>query len=277
MRLGISPFASGRGTVEELCRLAVDGGLDTLWLGDGLLANDDFPGWAGGMESFCELAWLAGRFPAARIGISAAVLPLRDVHWTVKQVSTLAHLAGGGFVCAVAPGFWPAESAARGVDHDRRGADFEARLDALRAGLGGRPHPLLPDEGRLAPVPPTGGAPPVWLAGARATMRRAAALGLPYQGSRLTPADLAPLAAEYHDRGGVDLAMRIRLQVGEAGRGRRLDWHAVEGPPAALAEAVAAYADLGVVDLSIVPGQDDVSSLRTLEALVGEVVPALRR
>ncbi len=42
MRIGISPFASTRETVLELSRLAVEGGMDTLWLGDGYLANPDF-------------------------------------------------------------------------------------------------------------------------------------------------------------------------------------------------------------------------------------------
>jgi alkanesulfonate monooxygenase SsuD/methylene tetrahydromethanopterin reductase-like flavin-dependent oxidoreductase (luciferase family) len=72
-----------------LSATAVAGGLNTLWLGDGYVAGEDFPGWAGGVESMTESAWLAGRFPPARVGITAAVLPLRDQRWLAKQANTL--------------------------------------------------------------------------------------------------------------------------------------------------------------------------------------------
>ena len=56
MRIGTSPFATIRETTLRLSRIAVEGGFDTLWLGDGYLANPDFTGWAGGMESLAEVA-----------------------------------------------------------------------------------------------------------------------------------------------------------------------------------------------------------------------------
>jgi len=43
-----------------------------------------------------------------------------------------------------------------------------------------------------------------------------------------------------------------------------------------LAEQLAGFADLGVADVSIVPGQDDDTSLHTVGVLVDEVLPALR-
>ncbi|MCS5676643.1 MAG: LLM class flavin-dependent oxidoreductase, partial [Acidimicrobiales bacterium] len=89
MRLGISPFASSREEVRELACAAAQGGLDTLWMGDGYLANPDFDRWAGGMEGLTALAWLAGVVPGARVGISAAVLPLRDPVWLAKQANSL--------------------------------------------------------------------------------------------------------------------------------------------------------------------------------------------
>jgi hypothetical protein len=50
----------------------------------------------------------------------------------------------------------------------------------------------------------------------------------------------------------------------------------VTGPARHLVEEMARYAALGVDDLSLLPGQDDRSSRETLDALVGEVLPALR-
>ena len=267
MRIGISPFATTRETTLELSRIAVEGGLDTLWLGDGYIANADFVGWAGGMESLTELAWLAGRHPAARVGITAAVLPLRDPAWLAKQANTIHRMAGGGFVLVVTPGFWAQDLEARGIRFGDRGAVFEDHLDDLRR--------LLMDE-RLSPGPSSAGPPPVWLAGGTATMNRAGARGLPFQSTRATPDELAPVARRFFDAGGEFLAHRTRLEFGSHDvTGDAVDWHAVTGSTDELVDTLSRYAELGVSDVSIVPGQDDASSLRTVEILAAEVVPQL--
>ncbi|MPY95549.1 MAG: LLM class flavin-dependent oxidoreductase, partial [Acidimicrobiia bacterium] len=252
----------------------------TLWLGDGLLTNPDFPGWSGAMEPFVELAWLAGRFPSARVGLSAAVLPLRDVAWAVKQAATLDQVTEGRFVLVVAPGFWAREFAWRGVPFEERGARFAEAVTALCAGFAGEPFEgrwhCFPAEGRLAPEALTAGGPPLWLAGAGATMSRALALGLPFQASRATPEQLAPLARRWRDGGGGLLGVRVRVSVADRPpTGHAVDWQALTGPAEFLAEQLAAYRELGVADVSLIPGQDDASSLATVEALVEEVVPAL--
>ena len=281
MRLGISPFARTRETVLELSGAAVQGGLDTRWLGDGYLAGDDFAGWAGSMESMTELAWLAGHFPAARVGITAAVLPLRDPAWLAKEANTLDNLTEGRFVLVVAPGFWRRDFEHRGLDFDRRGDRLLEHLGALRAALDGRGYEgeylRIPAEGRLSPLPESDGV-PVWLAGARATMEKALALGLPYQSSRARPADLAPLAAEWFDRGGTTLAHRVYVLAGNTdATGHEVDWNAVTGSADQLVEALSRFGELGVSDLSIVPGQDDEQSRHTIEVLATEVVPQLDR
>ena len=267
MRIGISPFATTRETTLELSRIAVEGGLDTLWLGDGYLANPDFTGWAGAMESMTELAWLAGRYPTARAGIAAAILPLRDPAWLAKQANTLHRMAGGGFVLVVTPGFWRQDLQATGIAFDDRAAVFDNRLAELRR---------LLDDGTLSPGPSGAGPPPVWLAGAAATMRRATALGLPFLTSRATPHELAPVARRFFDSGGQLLAHRTRLEYGTHDvAGDVVEWHATTGSTDELVDTLGRYADLGVGDLSIIPGQDDAGSLRTVEILASEVVPQL--
>ena len=267
MRIGISPFASSKDVALELATAAVDGGLDTLWLGDGYLANPDFAGWSGGMETMTELAWLSGALQSARVGITAAVLPMRDVPWLAKQANTLHRIAGGGFVLVTAPGFWRQDIEARGADYDRRGPTYDGALDAL---IG-----LLADD-RYSPGPGPDGPPPVWMAGAVATMRKAAARGLPYQSSRALPDELAPIAAEFFERGGTKLAHRVRVEIGDhAVQGEALDWHAVTGSVDEVVDTLGRYRDLGVSDLSVIPGQDDATSRTTVRALVDEVVPQL--
>src|SRR3954447_4295668 len=144
MHVGISPFASTREGFERVARHAVDGGIDRLWLGDGYLQNADFPLWSGGVESLTALAWLAGRFPTATVGVSAAVLPVRDPAWLVKQAATIDQLTAGRFVLVVCAGFWGEELAARGLEPADRAALFDSGLEALQAamatvGQGGAP------------------------------------------------------------------------------------------------------------------------------------------
>lgn len=267
MRIGISPFATTRDVALELASTAVVGGLDTLWLGDGYLANPDFTGWSGGMETMTELAWLSGALPTARVGITAAVLPMRDLPWLAKQANTLHRIAGGGFVLVTAPGFWRQDLEARGADYDRRGPTYDDALDTIRG---------LVADARYSPGPGPDGPPPIWMAGAAATMRKAASLGLTYQSSRALPDALAPIAREFFDRGGTMLAHRVRVEVGShTVEGEALDWHAVTGSVAQVVDALGRFRELGVSDLSIIPGQDDDTSRSTVRALVHDVVPQL--
>ena len=48
------------------------------------------------------------------------------------------------------------------------------------------------------------------------------------------------------------------------------------GPPSYLADQVVAYAQLGVADVSVRPGQSDDASRRTVDALGTLIIPELR-
>jgi alkanesulfonate monooxygenase SsuD/methylene tetrahydromethanopterin reductase-like flavin-dependent oxidoreductase (luciferase family) len=277
LRIGVSPFGASRDEVLRLATAAVDAGIRTLWLGDGLLETTDFPLWSGGLESFTELAWLAGTLPTAALGCTAAVLPLRDPLWLAKQAASIDQLTEGRFTLVVAPGFWEREFAFRGLDFKRRGSLFEAGLDTLLGALAGDPT-IANDRagngpGRVSPPPFFVGGLPVWLAGAHATLRRALTRGLPFQASRMTPAALEPWARQWHGGGGGKLAVRIRMQVGrQVPSGEAVDWQAVIGPASYLADQLHRYASLGVSDVSVVPGQDEHTSRATIDAL-GSIGP----
>jgi len=253
--------------MELVADAAVSGGLSTFWLGDGLLGRPDFPPWSGGMEAFTELAWLAGRFTGCSVALGAAVLPLRDPLWMAKEAASLDHLTEGRFTLVLAAGNWPDEFAALGRDFDGRGAALESGVRTLQ-------HLWSADAPEIGPSPRplTPGGPPLWLAGARATMRRAIRLGLPFQASRVGPEALAPTAKEWFDAGGTALAVRVRFGLAAAVNDQTGD--AIVGPPSYLAEQVDAFRRLGVTDLSIMPGQDAETSLRTIGALVEHVLPA---
>jgi alkanesulfonate monooxygenase SsuD/methylene tetrahydromethanopterin reductase-like flavin-dependent oxidoreductase (luciferase family) len=260
MRLGASPYGADRSATLAFADDLVAAGIDTLWLGDGLFRRPDFAGWRGGLESLTSLAWLAGRHPSVRVGITAAVLPLRDVDWLAREAATLDHLTDGRFVLAVAAGFWDDELRYRGIDPADRGPELRRRLDALRSRWG--------PESPVSPEPCTPGGPPVWLAGGPATMAWALLLGLPYQASRALPDELAPVAARWSEAGGGLLAHRIYVEVGDdVPDGVQVQRHVLTGSPAALADGIARYEALGVSDLSMVLGHDDASARRTLDAL----------
>jgi alkanesulfonate monooxygenase SsuD/methylene tetrahydromethanopterin reductase-like flavin-dependent oxidoreductase (luciferase family) len=238
------------------------------------------------MEPLTELAWLAGRYPSVSVGIGAAVLPLRDVLWVAKQAATLDQLTEGRFLLVVTPGIWEREFVYRGLSYKARGKRFDDFLDALQAAFAGHGYRgdaiELPDEGRLSPVPFTPGGPPVWLAGDRATFERALRRGLPFQARATRPEALEPLAREWFERGGGDLAVRVALQVADkvpaatGAVGSVAQANALVGPATYLAEQLAAYQALGVTDVSFIPGHDDETSLRTIEALTTQILPALR-
>jgi alkanesulfonate monooxygenase SsuD/methylene tetrahydromethanopterin reductase-like flavin-dependent oxidoreductase (luciferase family) len=267
VRLGVSPYGSDRVATVAFADAVVAGGVDTLWLGDGMFRRPDFARWRGGLESMVELAWFAGRHPGIRIGITAAVLPVRDIDWLVRQAATLDQLTEGRFVLAVAAGFWDDELAYRGVAPTERGKRFRECVDELRAGLTGDV---------LSPEPFTPGGPPIWLAGAEATMRLAARLGLPYQASRALPDELAPLAARWRDLGGGPLAHRIYVEAGSAvPDGVQVERHVLAGSAEQVLDGLARYRDLGVADLSMVLGHDDTTARHTLDILITEVLPRL--
>lgn len=283
MRIGISPFARTREGSFAVADAAVEGGIDTLWLGDGLLVVDAFPQWSGGMEPLTWLGYLAGRYPGIRVGLGAAALPLRDVQWLAKQSSTLDNLTEGNHVLAVAPGFWEREFAYRSVDYASRGRIFRELLDGLVAAFAGRahhsPHLELPAGGRLSPEPFIAGGPELWLAGGKAAQREALARGLPFQSPAVLPQQLETITGAWFERGGGLFALRLAVAVaaevpGEAAA--HVSGAQLVGPPSHIAEQLARYARMGVGDLSIIPGTDDETSLATTRALVGEVIPLFR-
>lgn len=279
MSIGISPYAENRAGVLRVADAAVAAGIETFWLGDGLLEVDMFPMWCGGIEPFVELSYLAGRYPGVRVALGAAVVPLRDVQWLAKQAATLDQFTEGRFLLGLAPGFWEREFDYRGLPFKGRGRLFEEGVAALRAAFAGEPftgdHVTLPAGPVLSPRPFTPGGPPIWYAGGPATFERALRDGVPFQARRTTPDEVAELARVWRERGGTDLAVRVPFEVADAVATGDDAVNRVAGPPSYLAEQLATYAELGIADVSVIPGRDEASSLRTIEALATEVLPAV--
>lgn len=281
VRVGISPFAGTRDGSFAVADVAFEAGVDTFWLGEGLLEVDAFPRWAGGMEPLTWLAYLAGRYPGVRVGLGASVLPLRDVTWLAKQAATLDHLTEGNFVLAVAPGFWEREFVFRGESFEHRGSLFDERLGGLLAAFAGEEYHApgldLPAGGRLSPAPFDDRSPRLWFAGGPATLRKARRRGVPFQARAAAPEELAPVVADWKAGGGGLFALRLAVEVTDTpSTAAHVSGYRLSGTAEHVAATLAEYVRLGVDDLSLIPGSDDESSLATTRALAGEVLPRLR-
>jgi alkanesulfonate monooxygenase SsuD/methylene tetrahydromethanopterin reductase-like flavin-dependent oxidoreductase (luciferase family) len=270
--VGISPFGESREGVLKLARLAADVGLDGLILGDGFVSTSSFPIWSGGVDCFVELAWLAGQVPMAEYGVDAIVLPARDPRVLAKQACSLAAVTGGRCHLALSAGFWAEDAGLFGYSFAERGARLNEGFRALKAAFTGQNF-----EGRFwswsseLPISPCDrqAAPDLWLSGAEATMRRAVKYGLPWQPTRMSPEEVAPLAREYFDRGGTSLKVRARMSVRAPARNEQAfqGFSTLVGPAEYLAEKIEAYAALGASYVSVVPGYDERTCADTIEAL----------
>jgi alkanesulfonate monooxygenase SsuD/methylene tetrahydromethanopterin reductase-like flavin-dependent oxidoreductase (luciferase family) len=274
VQVGVSPFGSSRESVLALARRAADSGLDGLILGDGFVSTPSFPVWSGGLDCFVELAWLAGHVDMPTYGIHAVVAPARDPRVLAKQASSLHAVAGGRTHLALSPGFWAVDAELFGYRSEERGARLDEGIRALVAAWKG-----VDFDGRFwswhapGPISPCHEVPmpELWLSGDEATMRRALRHGLAWQPTRMSPEEVAPLARQYTESGGVGLSIRTRMSVSppppnpDAVAFAR--FRTLVGPAEYLAEQLAGFAALGATYISVVPGYDDRSCADTIDAL----------
>lgn len=271
--IGISPFGASREGVLRLARLAADAGLDGLILGDGFVSTPSFPIWSGGVDCFVELGWLAGHIEVPSYGIDAIVMPARDPRVLAKQTCSLQAVTEGRLHVALSAGFWPQDAQLFGYSFEERGARLDEGIRALKAALGGESFlegQFWSWDSAQAISPCHGVQPPeLWLSGAAATMRRALWYGLAWEPSRMAPEEVAPLAHEYLDSGGVSLKVRARMSVRAPSDDPQAfqGFSTLVGPSSYLAEQIRAYAALGATYVSVVPGFDEGSCAETIEAL----------
>ena len=245
MRIGIAlpnygPLASPE-TIGRLAERAAACGADSVWVSDHLVAPvgvtsvypydrrpQPVPGDMGVIEQFYEplitLAYLAGRVPGVRLGVSAYVMPYRNPVVTAKQVASLDALSAGRLILAVGVGWLKEEFEALGVPYDDRGRRTDEYLQvakALWAGgearFDGRTYRLPPV--RTGPAPAQRPHPPLWIAGNSArAFRRAARLGDGWHAIDLTPdeirAAVQQLHAEANAQGRDPASLSISLRKG---------------------------------------------------------------
>ena len=247
------------------------------------------------------LAYVAGRTRRVRLGCSVHPLPYHNTVMLAKAVATLDQLSGGRAILGAAPGWNRQEMEALGFrDYAERGAYTDEALEVMRV-LWTAPVPRF--EGRwhsfgevdFEPKPVQRPHPPIWVGGeSRPAIRRAARFGSGWLLSHM-PLDwlrehLPLLRQRLAEAGRPDAEMEVGFfyNVKLLRDGKRIDrvedtrvsgsgtWLA--GPPEALAEDLAAYAEAGITyPILRIHGTDHDDVLNQLRIFDDEVRPAVGR
>ena len=277
---------ASREMIDAGIEVAVRLGWGTVWTTDHVLvgtaeAESDY---AMNFDAIATLAYVAGRDRSVRIGSSVIVVPQRNAVLVAKELATIDALSGGRLIAGVGIGWDRHEFANLGVA-DRfplRGAYLDETIalwrhlwSGSRNAFAGRFHAL--DDFVFEPLPPQGGALPIFVGGrAEAALRRAGTLGDGYHASQASPAAMAERITKVLDaaravgRPMPHLSARVNVRLDEAhGPG-----YALRGGPAGAAADVRAFADLGVDHLAFHPqGRDPEAFVRACERIADEVLP----
>lgn len=286
----IGPGA-GRDGLEEAASLAVELGWSSVWVTDHLLVprGDEAEEYGTILEAITSLTYVAARFADLRVGTSVIIPPMRNPVILAKQFATIDVLSGGRLIVGVgvADRRDLPEFKNIGMEHrmERRGAFVDETIALWRHLWSESPPPFRGeffelDDYVFAPLPPQGGALPIWTGGrSPAAMVRAASLADGYHAARTGPADVAdriaylnPLASEF-GRPLPTISVRARVRFDED----PLDVYSMCGEPAQIAREVRHFADVGTEHLIVVLGETEPDRLREVATRFHEdcVLPAL--
>jgi alkanesulfonate monooxygenase SsuD/methylene tetrahydromethanopterin reductase-like flavin-dependent oxidoreductase (luciferase family) len=176
----VDGFRRGYVDLRPTARRAEEVGLDSLWVGDHLVANAPI------VESVVAVATAVAVTERIRVGFAVLLAAMRQPAWLAKQLSSLQAVSGGRIEVGVGVGGEiPAEWAAAEVPVRERGRRTDALLSVLPELLSGRTVQLPePWQVEVPPLEPHGPTPPLWVGGRtdvalrRAVRHRAGWMGL---------------------------------------------------------------------------------------------------
>lgn len=298
-----------RDTITSVAVRADALGYDSIWVTDRLLIpvttsavypyaqSGTFPigpdePW---LEPLTALTYLAGVTRRITIGTSVLVIPYRHPVITAKALATLDYLCGGRVILGAGAGWLPEEFGIAGAPFEQRGAMTLEYLRVMKAIWTGS---RVAFEGRFVHIPESGGVRPhpvqrphipIWIGGhSDAALRRVVEIGDGWHPLglrppvRLDPAEmteriktLRALAAgagrNPHD---ITISFKAPLRLDDRAGGGRSP---LAGPPAKIAEDVAAYVAAGVEHFVFdFPSPALADVLGTLERFAAEVRPRMR-
>jgi alkanesulfonate monooxygenase SsuD/methylene tetrahydromethanopterin reductase-like flavin-dependent oxidoreductase (luciferase family) len=157
------------GRLTAHARHAEDVGLESVWMGDHLIAK-------GGprLDSTLLAAAVVATTERVKLGFGVLILPLRPVAWVAKQVVTLQYLSGGRLLLGIGSGgavHGDAAWRAIGLPYRQRGRQTDEALSVLPDLVAGKRTEVA---GEPVTLEPGAAMPPVLVAGSEATLDRVA-------------------------------------------------------------------------------------------------------
>lgn len=267
-------------------RAAAASGCDSVWLTDHVtVAPPHVPTYGNITEALITAAFVAGAVADLEVGISALVVPQRQLVLTLKQLVSLDFLNRGRLITAVAAGWHEEEFVALGADFPARGRTldtFLALVSELRdhgpGQVGGSS--LVNWDGMWFAPGPHSRELKLWSAGnSRLAVRRAARVGawhpvgMPPEELRVRRAELRRLNA------GCSCVLRLPVRVTprqqdgvEDDRGNP----AIIGPPAWVAQKLGEYIEAGCDGFVVMLNPEQPGLSDRITEFMREVWPLLK-
>jgi probable F420-dependent oxidoreductase len=248
------------------------------------------------LEPLTALTYLATVTRRIKVGTSVLVVPYRHPVITAKALATLDYLSGGRVIFGAGAGWFKEEFGIAGAPFAQRGAMTIEYLRVMKAiwtgsrvAFAGR-FISIPESGGVRPHPVQRPHIPIWIGGhSDAALRRVVDIGDGWHPLglrppvRLDPAEMADRVAQLRDLAAgagrnpkeITVSFKAPLRLDDrAGAGSP----ALTGPPAKIAEDVAAYVAAGVEHFVFdFPSQELPDMLAVLERFAADVRPRVRR
>ena len=240
-------------------------GFDALWVSDHLGFGDPDGDWHGAWESWTLLSALAATTSRVRLGTYVTAVPLRNPALLAKMAETLDEISGGRVVLGLGASWNEPEYRAFGVPFDHRFDRFEEALRIItamvREGRSDYDGRYSTTRGaRLEPRGPRPAGLPVMVGGAGHRMLRLTAeLADEWNGGMRSLDDLTPLVAYLDDAcraigrdpASLPRSAEVLVRTIADPAGAEPEAHELVGTPAHLADALAAYAALGLYHVQV--------------------------
>jgi alkanesulfonate monooxygenase SsuD/methylene tetrahydromethanopterin reductase-like flavin-dependent oxidoreductase (luciferase family) len=283
----ISPQANVEGILAG-AEVAQRVGWSTVWATDHIVEPASESEGAVSYEAIAALAYIGGRFPGLKLGLSVLCMPLRNALITAKQLATLDAMSGGRLTVGVGVGDADdlAEFGWLGVSdrYHHRGAYVDETIRLWRHLWSGSAEPF---DGRFfqlrdyyfGPVPAQRDRLPIVVGGRSAgAYRRAGALSDGFHVTRFSASQLAEVvpdiraAAERAGRPMPPLSARVRISFD----GPPYRPYTIAGSIESMRAEMRAYRDLGVQHLALQLEQTEPDQiLFVAERLQDEVLSAV--
>jgi len=277
------PQASAEG-IRQAGLLAEELGYETLWTTDHvMLSRSAQAPYHSIFEAISTLAWLAGMTTRVKLGISVLVLGQRQPVVVAKELATIDRLSGGRVILGVGGGWHEPEFEYLNVDFHRRGRILDESILVLRQ-LWTEPEKAFRgtffrfENQSFGPPPAQYGGPPILVGGfSEPALRRAAAYGDGWHGSRISPEQFAASARRLEELNPArELPLSLRMNL-TAERGRQPDERGgrfvMGGSDGDVLDDVRRYADAGCGHMAVNFWEGDLPAyLERVRRFSGEVM-----